>query len=197
MRTFRTRIVALAVVLPVMVALYVIGVGLARQFNPHPAALASASTRPAQLETAEDYLALGDYDFDRQNFDGAVADYTRAIELNPTFAEAYNNRAYTFMRLEDYARALPDLDKAIELRPDYVNALMNRGDIHNYYFEIDRDRAIADYDRVLAIDPGASQTTSVCGHRAIARSGGINPILFLTAITGGDEAVCSLGTVPH
>lgn len=195
MKAFRKRLRVFAFALVVIAALYIIGVSLARQFNPHPSALALASTRPAQLETAADYLALGDYEFDRGDYDRAVADYTHALELNPQFAEAYNNRAYTYMKLENYVLALPDLDRAIELRPNYVNALMNRGDIYNYYYAIDRQRAIADYDRVLASDPNAIKTTSVCGHRAIAWSGGMNPVLLLTAITGGNEAVCNIGSV--
>jgi hypothetical protein len=40
-----------------------------------------------------------------------------------------------------YADALPALDRAIALRPTYVNALMNRGDIYNFYYQIDRARA--------------------------------------------------------
>jgi tetratricopeptide (TPR) repeat protein len=56
-------------------------------------------------------------------------------------AEAYNNRAYTYMTIRDYADALPDLDQATALRPTYVNALMNRGDIYNFYYQIDRARA--------------------------------------------------------
>ncbi|MDO8672717.1 MAG: tetratricopeptide repeat protein, partial [Dehalococcoidia bacterium] len=88
---------------------------------------ASISTPPAALATAADYLAQGDYDYDRGDYEKAIADYGRAIELNPRFAAAYNSRAYTYMKVEQYALALPDLDEAIRLRPDYVNALMNRG----------------------------------------------------------------------
>jgi len=124
-----------------------------------------ASTPPVSLTTAQDYLAQGDYDFEQGGCEQAIADYTTAIELNPDFAEAYYNRAYTYMTIHNYAAALPDLDRAIQIRPDYVNALMNRGDIYNYYYQIDRKRAIADYDRVEQI---GSQYTSATGHRAMA-----------------------------
>jgi tetratricopeptide (TPR) repeat protein len=94
------------------------------------------SAAPATLVTAQDYFAQGDYDYEQGNCDQAIADYTRAIELNPDLAEAYNNRAYIYMVKKEYALALPDLDRALQLRPNYVNALMNRGDIHNYYYEM-------------------------------------------------------------
>lgn len=150
-----------------------------------------ASTRPpATLTAARDFLALGDYDYDQGNCDGAIAAYSRAIELDPNFAEAYNNRAYTRMVKQDYANALPDLDRAIELRPGYVNALMNRGDIYNYYYAIDRRRAIEDYDRVLQLVPGPESHTSVCGHRLLALHNGWSPGVFLELFRQGWAAGC-------
>src|SRR6266849_8215743 len=133
-----------------------------------------ATAPPAQLVTAADYFAQGDYEFEAGNCDAAIAAYTQSIALDAQMATAYNNRAYTYMAKQDYASALPDLDRAIALRPDYVNALMNRGDIYNYYYQIDYDRAIADYDRVLAIDPEAYHHTSLCGHRMLALHHGWN-----------------------
>jgi tetratricopeptide (TPR) repeat protein len=134
----------------------------------------TASQPPTALTTAADYFAQGDYDYDRGDCTAAIGDYTMAITLNPTYAEAYNNRAYTAMMRGQYADALPDLDRAIQLRPDYAHALMNRGDIYNYYYAIDRARAIADYDRVIALGPGAMRDTSVCGHRLLATHNGWN-----------------------
>ena len=136
---------------------------------------------PKTLVTAKDYLAQGAYDFDRGDCDAAIADYGRAIDLNHNFAEAYNSRAYAYMVKQQYALALPDLDRAIEIRPNYLNALMNRGDIYNYYYAIDYDRAVADYDRVLRL-PGAEHT-SVCGHRMLAANHGWNPGVLVEIMT--------------
>ena len=94
------------------------------------------------------------------------------LELKPDFAEAYNNRAFTYMAEQNYSPALPDLDRAIALRPDYVNALMNRGDIYNYYYQIDYARAIADYNRILELGPAVYTHTSLCGHLAMAHHSG-------------------------
>jgi len=118
-------------------------------------------------KTAEEYLSRGDEAFDGGNCKEAIAAYTQAIALNPNYAEAYNNRAYTYMRMQNYAPALPDLDQALRIRPDYMNALMNRGDIHNYYFDQDRKKAIADYDHIIRLG-GQAKKASVCGHRAVA-----------------------------
>lgn len=146
-----------------------------------------APNPPAAPMTAQDFFAHGDYAFDHKDCDGAIVAYSRALELNPGFAEAYNNRAYSFMAKGEYAQALPDLDRAIELRPDYVNALMNRGDIYNYYYALDRKRAIADYDRVIQL--GARQT-SVCGHRLLAIHDGWNLGVLVDLVSHGTQAGC-------
>lgn len=151
----------------------------------------ASSRPPAALVTAQDFFALGNYEYDQGSCDGAIAAYSRAIELDPNFAEAYNNRAYTNMVKQDYAAALPDLDRAIQLRPNYVNALMNRGDIYNYYYHIDRQRAIADYDRVLLLVPGEESHTLVCGHRLLALHNGWSPGVFLDLLSHGVGAGCS------
>lgn len=157
-------------ILGLAAGLWLAGSGVLRQTVPQPASPTPSSTMPAALNTAADYFALGDYEYDREDYEAAIAAYGRAIELKPDFAQAYNNRAYTYMKIDAYASALPDLDQAIALRPDYVNALINRGDIYNYYYQIDHERAISDYDRVLELDPG---NAIACGHRSVAyRSGG-------------------------
>lgn len=151
----------------------------------HPA----ESVPPVSLVTAQDYLALGDYDYERGDCEKAIDDYSHALAIDPGFAAAYNNRAYTAMRRQDYAAALVDLDRAIDLRPDYVAALMNRGDIYNYYYAIDRQRAVADYDRVIAA--GGRRATSVCGHRLLATHGGWSPGVLADLLTQGVDAGCT------
>jgi len=140
---------------------------------------------------AQDYFAQGDYDYELGECDKAIDAYTHALELNPELAEAYNNRAYIYMIMKNYAAALPDLDRAIRLRPNYVNALMNRGDIYNYYYAINYDRALADYDQVLRIDPEASNYTSVCGHRLLAYHHGWDFGVLGELVADGPKAGCS------
>jgi tetratricopeptide (TPR) repeat protein len=183
----RPRLLALTA-LCALPALWLLGVAAFRVAGARAGAARPASRPPAALRTAEDYLAQGDYDFDRGDYEQAIADYSQAIALRPAFAEAYNNRAYTYMKREQYDRALPDLDEALRLRPDYVNALMNRGDVHNYYYRIDRSLALRDYDRVLALAPG---TGSLCGHRLLAAHEGWSPGVLGELVAHGTAAGCT------
>ena len=59
--------------------------------------------------------------------EGAIEDFTQAIELKPEDAYAYNNRADVKRELEDYTGAIADYSQAIELNPAYAIAYHNRG----------------------------------------------------------------------
>jgi tetratricopeptide (TPR) repeat protein len=147
-------------------------------------------------KTAEEFLARGDEAFEAGNCKEAIALYTQALALNPNYAEAYNTRAYTYMRMQNYEPALQDLDQALRIRPDYMHALMNRGDIHNYYFAQDRKKAIADYDHILRLG-GQSKERSVCGHRAVAIFNlpgheGWNVVSWLRLVRRSQQEVCQM-----
>ena len=65
-----------------------------------------------------------------REMDLAVQDYTRAIQLDPTFAEAFNNRGSVFLLLDDYDRALADHTQAIRINPNNNRAFNNRGQVY-------------------------------------------------------------------
>ena len=61
------------------------------------------------------------------DLDGALADYTRALELNPQDAKAYNNRGNAKQDKGDLDGALADYTRALELNPKHASAYYNRG----------------------------------------------------------------------
>ena len=77
--------------------------------------------------------------------------YTKAIELDPNFAYAYNNRGWSYTSLKEYEKAIVDYSKAIEINPEYVLAYNNRGLSYAYLKEY--KKAIADYNKAIEIDP--------------------------------------------
>ena len=139
----------------------------------------ATTSAPQNPSSAKDYFDEGNYEYDTGHCLEAVSAYSEAITRDPTYAEAYNNRGYTLMRLRDYKMALSDFDTALSINPDYVTALMNRGDIYNYYYAINRNKAIADYKHVIALGKEKDQSKSVCGHLAMARTGNIVPLAII------------------
>ncbi len=100
-----------AAVLAVAASCLVLGLFVAYNASQPVVSCAAApkkpfSTPPVALVTAQDYFVQGDYDYEQGNCEKAISDYTRAIELNPNLAEAYNNRAYIYMVKKDYTAAL-------------------------------------------------------------------------------------------
>ena len=95
---------------------------------------------------------------------GAIADYDKAIELNPKFSAAYNNRGLAKNHKSDYDSAISDCSKAIELDPKYAKAYHNRGWAKTE--KGDYDGAIADYDKFFELD---SKPASAYGSRALVK----------------------------
>jgi tetratricopeptide (TPR) repeat protein len=101
------------------------------------------------IETA--YNNRGTAWFYKGDYDRAIADCTRALELNPQYAEAYNNRGTAWFYKGDYDRAIADCTRALELNPQYAEAYNNRGTVR--FYKGDYDRAIADCTRALELNP--------------------------------------------
>ena len=76
---------------------------------------------------------------------------TKAIELNPLFAEAYNNRGYVKERIDEKESALEDYNKAIELDPNLAEAYNNRGNVKSDLN--DNNGAMKDYDNAIKLSP--------------------------------------------
>jgi protein O-mannosyl-transferase len=91
------------------------------------------------------YSSLGNY---RQ----AIDDCSRAIEINPVFAEAYYNRGNAYVNLGNNRQAIEDYSRAIEIRPGYAEAYYNRG--HAYADLGNHRQAIEDYGKAIEIKPG-------------------------------------------
>ncbi len=123
-------------------------------FRERPTRLVTPTSTPFPTGVggeAAQHLERGDELFDSGDIPGAIEEYSRAIELKPDFAEAYNNRAYAEWKSNENDAALADFSRAIELRPNYVNALTNRAFV--YFDKNDFEPCVADATRAIALDP--------------------------------------------
>jgi len=86
----------------------------------------------------------------RRDFERALADLTRACELNPHEPEYAYERGMAYAENKQLIPAMADFDHALELNPDYVQARLARAALR---LGRDRDGAIADLDAVDRIAP--------------------------------------------
>jgi tetratricopeptide (TPR) repeat protein len=71
-------------------------------------------------DSAEALSKRGEAKRRKGDLDGALADFERALALQPDLAAAYSGRGLVRNAKEDFERALADLRRAFELRPDWT-----------------------------------------------------------------------------
>src|SRR4051812_46427930 len=79
------------------------------------------------LRKAEDYYQRGLVRYEKGDVEGAIADYSKAIEMYPKYASAYNSRAAARKTKGDIDGAIADYNKAIELSPEIALPYYYRG----------------------------------------------------------------------
>jgi tetratricopeptide (TPR) repeat protein len=121
----------------------------------------------AFLNKGNTYMPLGDYVIEA-DLDKAIAEYNKAIQLKPDYAEAYLCRgdAYFTKGYSDrvyYDKAIADYDRVIQLKPDTAEAYQNRG--YAYFEKGDYERGLADYSRVIQLRPDVAEAYFNRGQR--------------------------------
>lgn len=69
---------------------------------------------------AKTHYSKGQEYFENQDYKSAIEQYTMAIELKPTFADAYFQRGISYTKHTHTSYALADILRAIELDLDFV-----------------------------------------------------------------------------
>lgn len=85
------------------------------------------------------------------DLDGAIAEYTQALVLDPGLIDAYNNRGNAYAAKDDHARAIADYNEALDRDASNTIALFNRG--LSYQLDGNPEAALADYEQALRIGP--------------------------------------------
>ena len=89
--------------------------------------------------------------FQAGNFDKAVADATKALELDANDTTAYLCRGMACFELERYEQAVQDLTAGLKIAPNRTEAYFYRGKAYTGLGEF--DAAIADFEKALEADP--------------------------------------------
>ncbi|MBN2572497.1 MAG: tetratricopeptide repeat protein [Ignavibacteriales bacterium] len=99
----------------------------------------------------KEYIDSGNKKMEKEDYTGAIEDFTKATEINPDNADAYYYRAFAKDNLMDYPAAIEDYSKAIKLNPNYTEAYYNRG-FAKYYLG-NYEEAIIDFTKAIELNP--------------------------------------------
>ncbi len=88
---------------------------------------------------------------DQGKHDEAIAQYQKAIKLDPKNALAYNNWGSVLDEQKKYDEAIVQYQKAIELNPKLASAYLNWGNALSEQKKY--DEAIAQYQKAVELDP--------------------------------------------
>jgi tetratricopeptide (TPR) repeat protein len=97
------------------------------------------------------YIARGNAYIGMGRYDQAIADFTKAILLQPDSVMAYTSRGSAYGSAGQYDQAVADFTKAITLRPDFAMAYNNRGFV--YATKGLWTEAVTEYNHAIAIQP--------------------------------------------
>ncbi len=86
-----------------------------------------------------------------EQWDKALADYSKAIELNPKNAIWWRTRGIVYVRMKQSDKAFADYSKAIELDPKNAYYRKVRGFAYAHLGQW--DKALADYSKATELDP--------------------------------------------
>jgi tetratricopeptide (TPR) repeat protein len=92
---------------------------------------------------------FGNLHGNRDDHWSAIGNYTRAVILDPNYAEVYYSRGVLYWReIGEYSRAIQDLTRALELEPTRTRAYFDRGLAYKLHNE--PALASADFEHYLA-----------------------------------------------
>lgn len=105
------------------------------------------------LPLAKIHYKLGNMHSVRGNINGALIEYFKAIDIDPQFAEAYNNVGYVHKQKGNIDLAMVYYNKALSIDPRSDTAYTNLASC--YECKKDYDKAIEMFQEALKIDTGS------------------------------------------
>ncbi|MCY3743721.1 MAG: tetratricopeptide repeat protein [Candidatus Poribacteria bacterium] len=97
------------------------------------------------------YFKKGQNRSNAADYDTAITEFNRAIQLNPAYARAYFKRGFAKSKIGDSAGAIDDYTHAIKFNPKYTAAYYNRANGKRDYALY--EAAIKDYTVAIGLTP--------------------------------------------
>ncbi|MGD9682429.1 MAG: tetratricopeptide repeat protein [Candidatus Obscuribacterales bacterium] len=109
-------------------------------------ALSDKNQDATRARTYKSYVYSTNYDYQK-----ALDESNAAIAIDPGFAQAYVERAWARVGLQDFDNALKDAEKAIELDPKSSRAFVAKSAV--YYRKYDFEQSTVWAKKALELDP--------------------------------------------
>jgi tetratricopeptide (TPR) repeat protein len=111
---------------------------------------AKEATRTISVECQEHYAKAEEYIQNKQ-YDSAIAEFKKVIQIDPRFFEAYNSMGFVYIQLGQYEEAIVYFQKALEINPNYAPAYDNIGVANSFMRRY--QEAVPYYKKAIYIDP--------------------------------------------
>src|SRR5690606_11267362 len=100
-----------------------------------------------------------------ENYPAAVAEFEKALEINPSSVSLRIEFARTLWKMGEIRRAVEEAEKAVQLDPDATDAHFVLGQIYFSHRSQDsmRDNAIAKFQKVLELESDHAEALSYLG----------------------------------
>ena len=111
----------------------------------------AAAVPVAVASPADDYYSKGSQYYRQGQYENSIAEFTKAIALDPDYVSAYNDRGLSYFYLKLYDKALDDYNKALSITP-YAHGYACRGVLYGTLGRF--DDALGELNKAIALDPG-------------------------------------------
>jgi tetratricopeptide (TPR) repeat protein len=111
---------------------------------------------------AEEYYELGNMSVTQAKSNkAALANYDKALELWPSYVDAWVRKGVTLFNMREFIEAERCLNEAVRLSPGHFKALLNRGKAR---MEMGKyDEALGDLDRATSLSPQSARAHELFG----------------------------------
>ena len=111
----------------------------------------SENEKKAKTDEGAAHFAAGVQAADQRQYDQAIIEFTKAIEIDPKDIPAIENRAYMYLALQKNAEAVADFTQVIELAPGQTTSYLGRGQAETNLKQF--EPALTDLSKAIELKP--------------------------------------------
>jgi len=119
--------------------------------------------KTSSIEIPQAYMGRGEENLKLGEYQKAIDDFSKAINLNPEEGLYFYNRANAYLDINQLELAISDYTNSIDKNPYYLNAYINRGIA---YSEKDEPiNALYDFKKAYSLEP---KQTDICNYIGVS-----------------------------